>query len=389
MVPSESSRNAWGTCQHTGRACASPTPSASVGVGWKANMQAADRATGPQSQCVGTPACMVDAGVNLVGPGFPDADAVVTTAGSHGVHTLLCICSTLACNEAVAAVAARHGGRVVHTLGLHPQNAKSVNGMGVDRFVEGLRRQVEGSPACVAIGECGLDTCSEECRVKPAQRRVFSAQVELAKALGKPLYLHCRHAHGPFVRILREHGYARGLVHCFTGSAEQARELVGMGLYIGFAGVLLDPRRNAQLELALRSGAVPLHRVILETDAPWMPIPPATSSTPVDVLVVLRRVADLLGESLDAVRSAVVRNVEVLFGITVCIHPCVGMGTGVDGSITQAVGCQDEPAGLGEYVEGECVHEPTSAPEPRPEFELESALRDRLPRADRSFSITT
>jgi len=259
----------------------------------------------------------IDAGVNLVGPAFPDPDAAVVRALEHGVTRLLCISNTIHCWESAVSVCRRFPGHVFCTIGVHPQDVKALvkERIMMDKFELRLSEAVAASAEFVAVGECGLDCPSPLSRPKRAQLDAFRTQARVAKAMGKAMYLHSRNAHVHFLEVLRQVNYFRGVVHCFTGSAAEAAELVGHGLCIGVSGQLMNPARNTELEAALRDGVVPLHKVLIETDAPWMSVDPARRSEPRDVHVLYNRVAELRGVPVEEVYTAVTANFLALFGL--------------------------------------------------------------------------
>lgn len=131
-------------------------------------------------------------------------------------------------------------------------------------------REMAAHPCVHAIGEIGLDYHYEGCDA-PQQKRILREQLALAQELDLPVILHCRDATGDMMEILREYAPLNGVMHCFSGSAETAREVLAMGLYIGFTGVITFKNARKPLE-ALRS--IPAERLLLETDCPYMaPVP--------------------------------------------------------------------------------------------------------------------
>jgi TatD DNase family protein len=262
---------------------------------------------------------IADAGVNLAGPHFQHVVAeVVHESLEGGVEKLVCIGNDVPTSIRAGTLCDAYPDHVYCTAGVHPQEARSVRRDALGAFKRNLRGMAVRCKGCVAIGECGLDCWSEASAPTAAQFRVFEAQVEVAKALGAPLYLHCRNAFEPLVKVLRDHGYARGLVHCFTGTAHQARVFVDMGLFMGVTGLLLDDAdpRAAGVRDALSSGALPLERLLLETDAPWFPLGGDHAfSRPVDVWAIAARVAAIVGVPPEVVREATYRNTRALFEI--------------------------------------------------------------------------
>ena len=148
--------------------------------------------------------------------------------------------------------------------GFHPEQAASYTEEGLAEIEKMLTH-----PKVVAIGEIGLDYYWPE-PDREIQKQVFIRQLELARKLDTPVILHVRDAIADALSILREHP-VRGVMHCFTGSVETAREVVKMGLYIGFTGVLTFKNARKPVEVC---ADIPLDRLLLETDCPYLaPVP--------------------------------------------------------------------------------------------------------------------
>ncbi len=174
-----------------------------------------------------------------------------------------------------------------YTLGIHPHDAKSYR-TGDIEFIE----QNLGNPKCFGVGECGLDF-SRMFSPKEKQIEVFGLQIDLAKKLNANLYLHCRDAYDVFIQILKEKNYYKGLVHCFTGNIDQALELTRLGFKLGITGWVLDLRRNKDLVRVVRDPRITLDMLVVETDAPFMPIHPAKESIPTDTGAIIEEIARL------------------------------------------------------------------------------------------------
>lgn len=156
-------------------------------------------------------------------------------------------------------------GYIYSSAGIHPENADNVpNG-----YLDIIREAVRSNPKIKAIGEIGLDYHYEGYD-REKQIKLFKAQLELADELELPVIIHSRDATEDTMNILREYK-PDGVVHCFSGSAETAAEVIKLGLYIGFTGVLTFKNAKKALK-ALEK--VPLNRLLLETDCPYMaPVP--------------------------------------------------------------------------------------------------------------------
>lgn len=153
---------------------------------------------------------------------------------------------------------------VITAVGVHPECTDTA-----DDYLDTLRRLSE-HPSVKAIGEIGLDYHYDGYD-RDLQIRLLREQLTLAKELDLPVILHCRDATEDMLKILREFLPLQGVMHCFSGSAETAEEVLAMGLYIGFTGVVTFANAKKPLA-ALR--AVPLERLLIETDCPYMaPVP--------------------------------------------------------------------------------------------------------------------
>jgi len=151
-------------------------------------------------------------------------------------------------------------------VGYHPEECGPYHPTELD-----ILRELARDPKVVAIGEIGLDYYWEENPPRELQQQVFQDQLALARELDLPVIVHDREAHGDSLAIIKEFPQVRGVFHCFSGSAEMARELVKLGWMVSFTGVLTYKNARKAVEAAR---AVPLDRVMIETDSPYMaPVP--------------------------------------------------------------------------------------------------------------------
>ena len=172
---------------------------------------------------------------------------------------------TLDSSRAAVALAARHP-HVYAAVGIHPENC----GDFVPQHMDELR-QLARRPKVVAIGEIGLDYYWAENPPRELQQQVFRAQLELALELDLPVIIHDREAHGDTLAIVREFPALRGVFHCYSGSAEMARELLDRGWYLGFDGPVTYKNARKTVEVA---EMIPPDRILIETDSPYLsPVP--------------------------------------------------------------------------------------------------------------------
>jgi len=261
----------------------------------------------------GAPA-LVDSHCHVAGPDFDaDRDAVLARAAASGVATLVCVGATgpVEANEAALALAGRRMPvEIVATVGIHPHHAST----GDNAAFTTLER-LAAAPGVVAIGETGLDFHYDH-SPRPAQRAVFARSAALARALRLPLVVHVREAHAEAARLLREERAAEvgGVIHCFTGECEDARRYLDLGFHVSVAGIITF--RNAH---ALREAArsVPLDRLLVETDAPYLAPHPHRGhrNEPAHVRLVAEALAAVRGEPFPTLAAATAANARRLFGL--------------------------------------------------------------------------
>ncbi|MDR6215242.1 TatD family hydrolase [Paracidovorax wautersii] len=234
------------------------------------------------------------------------------------VDRALCICTTMEEFGAVQGLATAHD-NFWATVGVHPDN-EGVTEPSVQDLLDGA-----ALPRVVAIGETGLDYYGMEDRKGGRsiadlewQRERFRTHIRAARTARKPLVIHTRSASDDTLAILREEGEdgagnrAGGVFHCFTETAEVARAALDLGYYISFSGILTF--KNAQ-DLRDVAAFVPLDRMLIETDSPYLaPVPyRGKTNTPAYVPFVAQQIATVRGLSVEAIASATSRNFDDLF----------------------------------------------------------------------------
>ncbi len=259
---------------------------------------------------------LIDIGANLTHDSFDrDRDEVVRRAVEAGVNRMIVTGATAEGSRHAAQLAQQHAGLLYATAGVHPHHASEYSD-GTTELLAELARQA----GVVAVGECGLDYFRNFSPVDD-QKKAFDAQLEIAVASGKPVFLHQRDAHDDFVAILgrRIDHIGGGVAHCFTGGPAEMAEYLDMGLYIGVTGWVCDERRGHDLREAVPE--LPLDRLLLETDAPYlMPrdLPEKLSARRNEPCVlphILSAVARLMGRDESEVAAAATANTKRLFGI--------------------------------------------------------------------------
>jgi TatD DNase family protein len=208
---------------------------------------------------------LIDIGINLAHDSFDsDRDAVIARAADVGVTRMIVTGSDGPSTKRAIGFARERPGYLFATAGVHPHHARDLN----DELLAELR-QLATQPEVVAVGECGLDYF-RDFSPRDLQQKAFHRQLELARAVGKPVFLHQRDAHDDFVSILREHRaeLVGGVAHCFTGSRDELLAYLRMDLYVGITGWICDERRGSHLVPLVRE--IPADRLMLETDAPYL-----------------------------------------------------------------------------------------------------------------------
>ena len=204
---------------------------------------------------------------------------------------------------------AREYDYIYAAVGSHPDAADEVN----EEVLEEYRRMVRENPKVKAIGEIGLDYHYEDVP-RQRQQQAFRAQMALAKELDLPVIIHDREAHEDCLNIIREFPEVKGVFHCFSGSAEMAKQLAKMGWYVGFTGVVTFKNARRAVEAA---AAVPEDRFVIETDCPYMSPEPfrGKRNDPSRVYRMAEKLAEIRGLSLEEVQRITLENGKRLYRI--------------------------------------------------------------------------
>ena len=194
-------------------------------------------------------------------------------------------------------------------VGSHPDAADEVN----DDVLEEYRKLCKLNPKIKAIGEIGLDYHYEDIP-RDLQKKAFLAQMELARELDLPVIVHERDAHEDGMAIVREFSDVKGVFHCYSGSAEMARQLVDLGWYIGFTGVLTFKNARKAIETV---EAIPLERIVIETDCPYMAPEPfrGRRNDPGKIYRMAEKLAEIKGISVEEARRITFENGKRLYRI--------------------------------------------------------------------------
>ncbi|NQU76187.1 MAG: TatD family hydrolase [Planctomycetes bacterium] len=255
---------------------------------------------------------MIDTHCHLTSEKFVGRVAeILGEAWAIGVTACVTVATDVADAMAAAELAGGNAG-VFFSVGVHPHEAKDADG----DYLKRLRDIASGGEGkCVAVGEIGLDyhyDFSPRC----VQQKVFSEQLELSAAMGKPVIVHTRQACDDTLAILRAFaGRLTGVIHSFTGQAEEVDKFLDQGWHIGFAGVVTFKRADLNRAAARR---VPADRLLVETDSPYLspePVRKVFPNVPAHVVHVARTLADVRNVPLQTMLEQTTANAVRLFAL--------------------------------------------------------------------------
>ncbi|EWM52662.1 TatD family hydrolase [Ruminococcus flavefaciens] len=236
-----------------------------------------------------------------------DREQILSELPDKGVRLIMLAASDLE-DSAVNSKLSRKYGYIYAAAGVHPE---SVDETPPD-YIDTLKSIISANPKIKAVGEIGLDYHYDNYD-REKQISLFRRQTELAAQLDLPVIVHSRNATEDTVDILREYR-PRGVVHCFSGSAETAKEIISLGMYIGFTGVLTF--KNAKKALKALA-AVPADRLLMETDCPYMAPEPMRGKRCESSMIAYTaaKAAEIKGMDVQELIDITCRNGMELFGI--------------------------------------------------------------------------
>lgn len=237
-----------------------------------------------------------------------DRDSLLSRLPEEGIALLMNPGCSLASSQAAVSLSNQYS-YIYAAVGSHPDAADEVN----DGVLEQYRALCRDNPKVKAIGEIGLDYHYEDIP-RDIQKRSFRAQMGLAWELGLPVIVHEREAHEDGMKIVEEFPSVTGVFHCYSGSLEMAKWLIERGWYIGFGGVLTFKNARKALEVA---GNIPLERIVLETDCPYMAPEPfrGRRNDPGKLYRVAEKLAQLRGMTVEEVQAITLENGKALYRI--------------------------------------------------------------------------
>ncbi|WP_249553136.1 MULTISPECIES: TatD family hydrolase [Shewanella] len=239
----------------------------------------------------------IDIAVNLLGSALePDIAQIIQAAADQGVSPLIVIGSDLSESAAAIQLCQQYPKQLYCTAGVHPHHASEWQTNSKQTLIDLCQ-----ASQVVAVGECGLDY-NRDFSPRPAQRKAFIAQLELAIELQKPVLMHERDAHSDFLSIVSDYRpHLRGaLLHCFTGTRTQMEAYIDLDLHLGITGWVCDERRGQ--ELAALVPFIPKDRLLIETDSPYLlprsmrPKPKSSKNKPEYLPYIAQYIANLRGE---------------------------------------------------------------------------------------------
>lgn len=265
---------------------------------------------------------VVDIGINLTHKTMKKKwKQVIRRAVDVGVERILLTGTSIQCSRESLALAStwyKETGvkNLWVTVGVHPHDAKSFT----DETLKAMRDMLTTDPFAVAVGECGLDY-NRNFSTKEDQIRAFREQVKLACELQLPLFVHEREAHDDLLRVLDQVQKDIScpqlppiVVHCFTGNREEALTYIERGFYIGFTGTICKKERGAPLRELLPD--LPLERLMIETDAPWMGFKNKSRfSEPAHVVDVARKLSETMKVPFEDVCRVTTKTAKAFFKI--------------------------------------------------------------------------
>lgn len=237
-----------------------------------------------------------------------DRGELLSRLPEAGIGLLMNPGCSLASSRAACALAKEYD-YIYAAVGSHPDAAAEVS----PEVLEAYRALVRENPKVKAIGEIGLDYHYEDVP-REIQKEAFRAQMALAAEMNLPVIVHEREAHADGMAIVREFPTVTGVFHCYSGSLEMAKELVSLGWYIGFTGVLTFKNARKALEVA---AGLPLDRIVLETDCPYMSPEPfrGKRNDPGKLYRMAQALASLRGLSEEDVQRITLENGRRLYRI--------------------------------------------------------------------------
>lgn len=241
----------------------------------------------------------------------PDRDELLASLPAHDIGLILNPGCDVETSRKAVSYAQKYA-FVYAAVGIHPENINESwnNDLSV------IQELAQTEPKVRAIGEIGLDYYWEKDEhARARQQVVFARQMDLARELDMPVIVHDRDAHGDCMEITRRYPEVRGVYHCYAGSVEMARELLRLGYYLSFTGVITFKNARRAIEVIRE---VPIDRLMIETDAPYMAPEPfrGRRNSSLYVYRMAETIAEIKGMSVEEVERITTENGKRLFAIS-------------------------------------------------------------------------
>lgn len=256
-------------------------------------------------ECILDTPLIFDTHAHLDDPQFDSVrDELIPLMHKNGVMGVVCCGCDVPSSKFTLEIANKYD-FVYAAVGLHPQDIAK----GYD---EAAIREMASNKKCVAIGEIGLDYYWDK-EHKNEQIEIFEKQILLAKELDLPILVHNRDAHDDTLRLLKKHK-PKGIVHCFSGSVEMAREILKIGMYIGVGGVVTFKNARRLPEVV---EMLPDERMLVETDCPFLAPEPYRGELCHSGLITLtaKKIAEIRNDTLENVLKITSQNAKTLFNL--------------------------------------------------------------------------
>lgn len=237
-----------------------------------------------------------------------NSGAVIKAAAQAGVNRMICVGTSV--DDSVTAIEfAKTYENVWAAVGAHPHDGKHFDYQNDPKKLQ----ELAAKPKVVAFGEIGLDFYKDY-SPRDNQEKLFRYQLEVGLAAGLPIIFHVRDAWKDFWRILEDYGEVEGVVHSFSSGRKQADKILEKGLFIGLNGIMTFTKDEAQMEAAR---TIPLERLLLETDAPFLTPAPKRNDIcePKHVAITAEFLANLRGETIEQLSKATTDNAVKLFSL--------------------------------------------------------------------------
>jgi len=239
----------------------------------------------------------------------PDRDQVIERAKKAGLKWMVSIGSGEGIKSAEQSLKLAEANPMIYsTAGIHPHDAKLWSPEIRDEIIDLAQKQKQ-----VAIGEIGLDF-AKEYSPREIQEKAFREQMEIANELDLPVVIHSRNAHNETLKIIKELKPEKGVMHCYSGSLELAKQLIKIGFYISIPGVITFKNARQLVEVAKE---IPLEYLLLETDCPFLAPEPwrGKRNEPAYVKYMAEKISQIKNLSFEQVAQKTTTNAEMIFGL--------------------------------------------------------------------------